>query len=555
MRVPFRRSANNRFWLTLMALTLGLAWPWSGETPRAFAAPLLNLPGIAKPVTSSAPVTPDVPEEKVATDSPRAAVTDFTRLTRAGNFVKASRYLDLSSVDPTDGPTLAQHLNEVLARHLWLDLDKISPTSLGKTDDGLPSAREELGQVPGVNGAPEPVVLVRHADREGARWVFSSTTVQHIEGWYDHLESRWLLEHLPKSLLRFGPRELRWWQWLALGPLLLVSWLCGLAITRVSRTVIRRVTREHATETARRLRGPAILGWTVIVAYLLLPWLGLYEPASAFVQRFLSAGLLLALFWALWKAVELSQHAVSTAVWATNSLTARSLLMLAARVGKLVVAAFAFVAVLAELGYPVTSIITGLGIGGIALALAAQKTVENLFGAFSLAIDRPFREGDVIQVDSVSGTVEAIGLRSTRIRTLDRTLISIPNGKLAEMRIETVSVRDQLRLSAVLALAHAPSERLREIVSGIESLLRLQDLVDASSVSVRFVALTDAGMNLEVGAMLRTRDFSTFLDVRQAVFFELVAIVERAGGAFAHPTRTLEFDSERLRALRTYTPT
>jgi MscS family membrane protein len=508
----------------------------------AFASQFSGLtPGSAKPVGSGAAGSGTAPpENKIAPDSPRAALTDFNRLTRAGDYGKAARYLDLSAVDQGDGPILARHLREVLDRHLWIDVDKLSPDSHGNTDDGLAPDREELGNVLGAAGKPEAVVIVRRVDRLGARWVFSASTVGQIDAWYEHLENRWLLEHLPKWALLFGPQELRWWQWLALGPLLLSGWLVGFAVTRVSRVAIRRVMAEHSVETARKLRGPATLAWMIATCYALLPWLGLYEPADAYVRRWFSAALLVAFFWALWKAVELSQHTWSTAHWARNSLTAASLLNLGARMGKFVVAAFAFVAVLAELGYPVTSIITGLGIGGVALALAAQKTVENLFGAFSLAIDQPFREGDVIQVDNVSGTVESIGLRSTRIRTPDQTVISIPNGKLAEMRVETISARRQIRFYCLLGLAYSASQQMTQMLSSIERVLRAAPETVKDGLSVRFVGLTDSAMSVEIAVMIATSDYTKFSDVRQSLLLGIVEAVEQAGGALAHPMRSVE---------------
>ena len=495
----------------------------------------------AKPASSSVTDagSAPAPEEKVAPDSPRAALTDFSRLTRSGDYANAARYLDLSSVDQSDGPILAKRLREVLDRHLWIDVDKLSAEPHGNTDDGLAPDREELGHVPGAAGKPESVLIVRRVDRSGARWVFSAATVGHIDTWYEHLENRWLLDHLPKWALGFGPHELRWWQWLALAPLLLSGFLVGFAITRLSRAVIKRVMAEHSAETARQMRGPARLAWMIITSYAALPWLGLYEPADTFVRRFFSATLLVAFFWALWKAVDLSQHTVSSAHWARNSLTAASLLMLGARLGKFVVAAFAFVAVLAELGYPVTSIITGLGIGGIALALAAQKTVENLFGAFSLAIDQPFREGDVIQVDGITGSVEAIGLRSTRIRTVERTLISIPNGKLAEMRVETITARDRMRFYCVVGVAHSPAVQITQILKGIESLLRLNATVVTDSISVRLIALTDSAMNIEIAAMLATTDNARFLEQRQGLLLAIVEVIDKAGSALAHPVSSI----------------
>ena len=202
-------------------------------------------------------------DEKVAPDSPRAAIAEFRHLTRAGDYAGAARYLDLSQVDATDGPTLAAHLREVLNRHLWLDLDKVSAGSRGNTEDGQPADREELGTVPGASGKPEPVVLVGKCYRPNTHWVFSAATVVLIDSWYSHLENVWLMDHLPKPLLKMGPHLLRWWQWLALVPLLLVAWLVGYAVTRVARAMITRTfSPEHARAACiNRRRTSCAVGW------------------------------------------------------------------------------------------------------------------------------------------------------------------------------------------------------------------------------------------------------------------------------------------------------
>ncbi len=531
--------------MLVFALSIGVLAVAGGARANQQGSPSQSA---GKPAASSASGVPSAPpEEKPAPDSPRAAMSEFTRFTRAGDYTSAARYLDLSAVDQSDGSTLAKRLRDVLDRHLFVDVEKLSPNPHGNADT---PDRDELGDVPGTTGKPEPVVIVRRVDRTGARWVFSAATVARIDAWYDHLENRWLLDHLPKWSLRFGPHELRWWQWLALAPLLCLGLLVGFVNTRLSRLVIQRWLPAHSALAFRKLRGPVTLAWTVITCYALLPWLGLYEPAEAFVHRGLSASLLAALFWALWQAVELSQNAVSNAHWAKNSLTASSLLMLGARLGKFVVLAFAFVAVLAELNYPVTSLITGLGIGGIGLALAAQKTVENLFGAFSLAIDQPFREGDTILVDTITGTVESIGLRSTRIRTVDRTLITIPNGKLAEMRVETITARDRMRFYCLLGVAHSPAKQISQILQGVEGLLRANTMVANDSISVRLVGLTDSAMNLEIIALLETSENAKFMDVRQGLLLGIVEQVDNAGSSLAHPVSSIRVsDSSQAQLL------
>lgn len=143
------------------------------------------------------------------------------------------------------------------------------------------------------------------------------------------------------------------------------------------------------------------------------------------------------------------------------SISSRRFLLPSGLAKGLEVVAFGRVALLSELGYPVTSLVAGLGIGGLAVALAAQKTVEALFGAFSIGADQPFREGDFVRVEDFVGAVEVTGLRSTKIRTLDRTRISIPNGQLAMMRLECYSVRDRMCLACKVGLVYSTSRSWR----------------------------------------------------------------------------------------------
>ncbi len=200
---------------------IALALPCFGWSAPVAAAGVAQAPAAAPGPTAAAGPAKDGKEgqkeadkeaEKVAPDSPRAALADFRHLTRKGDYAGAARYLDVSQVEQSDGPALAQQLREVLNRHLWVDLDKVSPNSHGNTEDGQPADKEQLGSVPGASGKPEPVVLVRKSYRPGSHWVFSATTVASIDDWYNHLGNVWLLDHLPKSLLRMGPHLLRWWQ-------------------------------------------------------------------------------------------------------------------------------------------------------------------------------------------------------------------------------------------------------------------------------------------------------------------------------------------------------
>jgi MscS family membrane protein len=215
------------------------------------------------------------------------------------------------------------------------------------------------------------------------------------------------------------------------------------------------------------------------------------------------------------------------------------------RMAKILVLVLAALTLLSELGFSVTSLIAGLGIGGLALALAAQKTVENLFGAFSIGADQPFREGDFVRIEEFVGTVEAIGLRSTRIRTLDRTLISIPNGKLADMRLESLTERDRMRLACIIGLVYSTTAaQMREALEGFERVLRSHPRIWPDAVVVRFKEFGDSSLNIEIMAWFQTRQWSEFQLMRQEVLLQFMDVVEKAGSSFAFPTRTIHVVNE-----------
>jgi MscS family membrane protein len=482
--------------------------------------------------------------EDVAPESPRASLERYLELARSGRFTEAAGYLDLPDSLREDGPTLARDLKAVLDRHLWIDLAQVSPSALGDAADGLPRGVEQIGVIPAAGGVRHPVLLTRAGVEGEARWRFSRGTVQRIPTWYAGLGNRWLLEHMPAALLRPGPLELLWWQWLAVPLLLAVAAVLGYVLSWSARAlftrVVRRTTVAWDDAILDRLGLPLTAGFTCVAAAVMLPSLGLYAPAAAATSRLLRAAFLLVFFWTLWRLIDVAHESLTRTRWAITASASRSLLPLGARVAKIVILAMAAVALLSLLGYPVASLIAGLGLGGLALALAAQKTVENLFGAFSLGVDQPFRQGDFVKVEDFVGTVELIGLRSTRFRTLDRTLITMPNGRLADMRLESFTARDRIRLAAIIGLEYRTTARqLREVLAGFERALREHPKIWPDAVVVRFREFAASSLDIEVMAWFETPDWNEFQLIRQEVLLQFMDVVEQAGASFAFPTRTV----------------
>jgi MscS family membrane protein len=339
-------------------------------------------------------------------------------------------------------------------------------------------------------------------------------------------------------------------------PLLLaVAALIGALLTRLLLAILARAVSRTSTRwddvVADRLHRPAAVAVTIGAAWILLPLLDLYAPAYAGAQRVGRVLLFVVFFWSLWRLVDVVRDVIAGNRWAIASPSSRALLPLAARSTKVILVAVAAVSVLSILGYPVGSLLAGLGIGGLAVALAAQKTVENLFGAFSIGVDQPFREGDFVKVEDVVGTVERIGLRSTRFRTLDRTLVTLPNGKLADMRLESFAARDRLRLAAVIGLVYETTPaQMRDVLAGFERVLREQPRLWPDSLTVRFRELAASSLDVEVMAWFETSDWGEFQLIRQEVLLRFMEIVERAGTSIAFPTRTVHLGGEAVDALQ-----
>lgn len=351
-------------------------------------------------------------------------------------------------------------------------------------------------------------------------------------------------QHLPAWLRAAGPAGLAWWQWIAIPILVVLALALGAALGWLTRKLLGRIAARTQAQwddqLLERLATPITLLWTLALAMLAEPILDLGPGAAGILQRSVRAGMLFVLFWAGFRSVNVAFGLMSVAPWTRTNPSLAGFIPTGRKFVKVVLLALGGVAVLNELGFQVASLLAGLGIGGIAIALAAQKTVEHLIGSVAIGVDQPFRIGDYVAVDGVQGNVESIGMRSTRIRTPDRTLVTIPNGKLADMKAETFAARDRYRLLANLGLVYSTrAGELRRILRELEAALAGHPQVWPEGISVRFTALGDSALNVEVVAWFRAADWNEFTAIRQELLLRFMEIVEGAGSAFAFPTRTV----------------
>lgn len=510
-------------------------------TPAASVAQLLGRPA----APAAAPDTEPVPTVVVDSASPRAAVTRFLEHAHRGNFAAAATLLDFPpGSDTARADDLARRLSAVLDSRLWLDFEKVSPTAEGASEDGLPSDRELLGSIT-LRDKREVAIRLARVGRGSERgWKFSQATVGQIDALYEDLPDHWIREHIPVTLLNPGPFDILYWQWLALLVLLPTSAVIGWLLEKPTRRVLHRLSAKTETEFDDKLiaaaKGPIVLLWGVAASRVLLRWIALATPVQTFIVELQAAIATIAAFWVVLRSIGVLQETIPLSDWGSRHPALRSLIPLGGRIARLLIFLIAVLTVISQFGYPVATILAGLGIGGIAVALGAQKSLEHFFGSVSIGVDQPFRVGDWVMVGGTEGEIEAIGLRSTRIRTMDRTILSIPNGQLAETRTENFAARDRIRLRTVIGLEYGTSAAtMRAVRDDIEALLRAHPLTWPDRVVVRFYEFGAYALNLEVFCWIETTQVDEFRAVREELFLQMMEAVERRGARIAFPTQTV----------------
>ena len=480
----------------------------------------------------------------VSPASPRAALQEFTRLANSKAWDEAARYLAVPTSDREDAAQLARRLKVVLDQRLAINPATLSPLAVGDTtdDDHL---GERLGAIVDETGREIDVRLVKMPGNTPPHWVFSAGTVNAIDSWYANLGAPWLRDRLPPTFLREGPLHLFLWQWIGLAlllPLILIgSWLLGATLRRLLVRLAASTTTDWDDLLLANLRGPFRLWVGALLTGPVLGLLDLNARVALFIESASRGQVLLAFFWSLLRVIRLVQHRLENAAWdAGQGGQARTLVPLLGNFLRVAVVIVAVLVALSQFGYPVGTLLAGLGIGGIAVALAAQKTVEHLFGSISLAADRAFRVGDWVRAGTVEGTVERIGLRSTSIRTHERTVVRIPNGRLADERIETFGERDRMCLRTDLDLTYdTPVATIDAVRDAIEAALRSHPLLWQESVRVYVVAFTESAIRLHVLAWFETADWPEFLTIRHRMLLRIREIVTEQGSQVAFPSRTV----------------
>jgi MscS family membrane protein len=480
--------------------------------------------------------------------TPRGTISAVIHALHRDDFVSAARYMQITPKQRPNTEELVRDLKDLMDRYFNEPIASISDSPTGALDDGLPLDRERVPLK--LEGKAADIMLVRVTDpQSGQVWVISSDTLARVPALHNDIEKTWMERVMPGVLLErtlFGFSIGQWivWGTSLAGPLLLL-WLLGRLGTVLLRRVVRNPSRRRLVESWNNdLRWPTIV---VLVLIIHVPSVFLLGSSLTFrisYVRFGSILAVLAIAWLFRRLAKLSFEHARVMVKRRGQSGTESLILLGERVFSVVILIVAVFTILIITGVDTKAALTGVGIGGVAVALGAQKTVENLLGGVFLLTDKAIAIGDTCCISSRVGTVEDITLRSVRLRTAEQTLLSIPAGVLSQANIENYATRRKTLVKAKLQLAYDTNAgQLRSALSGIRRLLSENAHIEQETSYVRLVDFGPQAIELELFSYILTSDGLKFLAIRENLLLEIAEVVESAGSHFARPTQFVYLES------------
>jgi MscS family membrane protein len=316
---------------------------------------------------------------------------------------------------------------------------------------------------------------------------------------------------------------------------LLSGWLSRLVIN-ISKPIVERYAKSLQIYRLETLVEPLRLLVSVLVFRAVIEFLDPSALVRDYLLRLLTLLFVLGAGSLVMRIIDIIFDQVQSRLDSHQRSLTYSVLPLSVRVLKVAVICICVLLVLAGWGYNTNTILAGVGVCGLAVALAAQKTIENFFGGVSVITDRPVLIGDFCQFGGQVGTVEDIGLRSTRIRTLDRTLVTIPNSQFSTMTLENYSRRDRMWFHPTLKLRRGtPVDQIPPFMEKITEVLKAEPLVSIGDMPLRFTKIDDQSLNIEIFAYVLSSNYDDLLKVQTKLLLQFLKVSEQAGVSFATP--------------------
>ncbi len=442
--------------------------------------------------------------------------------------------------DPAEASALAVQLKRVLdARGLWVPVEALPIDPGYRNLDGLPIhvlLRDELG---GVN-----VV------RKDERWLFSSGTVARIPELYEKMVPSGM-----ESLVRSFPAPLKIYVvgvqlWQLIGVLFLV--ILALAVQKIvlwllanhARKLFQRIGTGWISKTMRHLDRPLAALAMAGVLRVGVPVLGFPIGVSRVALVATSALAASALVWMAYRFIDVLGDWLEAKAAATETKLDDQLVPLVSRSLKVFVAAVGAMFILQNFNVDVGSLLAGLGLGGLAFALAAKDTVANFFGSLTIFIDKPFQIGDWVVISGFEGNIEEVGFRTTRIRTFYNSLLTVPNSTIAATVVDNYGARRYRRYKTFLKIDYNTSpEKVQAFLEGIRASILALPGMRKDYFMIEFDGFTESGLSIQVYSFMETPTWVEELRVRTWFNLEILRLAKELGISFAFPTRTLHVES------------
>ncbi len=484
------------------------------------------------------------PQDKYNRTTPRGSVTGLSEALDSRDYTLALEYLDLRNLPSTisgQNLELVRELKIILDSSLWINTDTLSSDPQGHFNDGLKPYRDLIASLETPDGTVDLYVQRVPDSKGGFVWKLSNRSVTKIPRLYQYYGYGEIGDKLARIFPEYEFLGMVVWQWVMLFGIALMSFIIAWSVTRLSDLVLRTRNISSYHQFQKFLAGPVRLLVLIIIARSLFDSIAPSTSVRAiFEARTLST---IAIAWLLMGLIELVFVRMKERLKQIGNDQAIVLLRPGTTLIKVIILIFALLSWLDNMGFSVTAMLAGLGVGGIAVGLAAQKSIENLIGAVTMYVAQPVHIGDLCRAGNTLGVVEEIGLRATVLRTSERTIVNIPNSVFSNMDIENLTSRDRILYRRTIRLRNDTTpDQIRAILDNVRKMFHEQKAVNPEPARIRFFEYGEYSLNLEAFAYIDTCDFNEYLGTVEDLNLRIMDIIEVAGSQLAVPARVVRMD-------------
>jgi len=486
------------------------------------------------------------PYDEYNRSTPRSSLIALALAVRDEDYGRAVNYLDLRNLpfsleEELNGKDLLRKLIIVAKRAMTIDFEELSDDPLGHQDDGLPSYRDRVTTLKTKDG-PVDILMQRVPRGDGVFvWKISNATVAIIPALDDEFGYGVIGNKLSEIFPHYIIFDFEVWQLVMMLGLLITGYVIAFVTTIVTVKILHVFNRFKKERLEKFIVGP--LRFLIVILFFRATF---DMIAPSLVARALFEAktfLIIAIVWVLLGVVDVVVARFADRMKKNGQHDAVVLLRPAATGIKITLLLMAVVSWMDNLGYEVTTIIAGLGVGGVAVALAAQKSLENLIGSITIYASQPVHVGDFCKFGDMLGTVEEIGLRATQLRTLGRTVVHVPNAMFASGAIENLTQRDKILYRTRLHLSYKDTPaQVRQVLAKIRDLIDQHEFIDEENSRVRFLEFGEYAQELELYVYIKTSDFAEYLEHREDINLRLNDIIESAGAHLTVPVKNINLN-------------